>query len=284
MQYILKTRETEYYQNFYDWYLRYYYKRNVNITGNPTITDNTKIYGGPGIYVAPTVQPSFSTADSWEIRLKCTYEGGGSNSTTFIGPYPADFKGPLLNYKNYVVCVYLSSNGTSWDIASEVNTGLVLSPYTAKATYWFKLGFTGDMYYLDYNIDGSSNYTRQWSLNSSAKIQGEFIFLNNSFNLSTAFGYGNIDLSECSIVQNGTTIWQGVVSDTTGLPSYDWSNDILVSDDTRTYSGEYTSRTLVNKVKTTSSDYDASEIVKRQHFLKANNNFYLFKTCGMTAQ
>lgn len=356
------------------------------------------------------------------VLLVC--EGGGSNSTTFIGPYPADFKGPLLRMWDGVVNVHLSSNGTSWDIAYRANTGLIP---VVGTTYWFKLGFTGSLYYLDYNTDGSSNYTRQWTLSSSTKTQGSFIFLNNTYNLSTEFSPGNIDLSECSIVQNGTTIWQGVVSDTNGIFSFtqpifysnttwgtvsassfyetqppwkalngvvgirtnDWAlansgktgywqwlfakklkinaiqiynrggadtyggattytiygindnnsetqigtvsvdaidydsrtisilndsyfkgikvnvsgslayagigqvnltavqksdyySDILVSDDTRTYSGEYTSRTLVNKVKTTSSDYDASEIVKRQSFLKANNNFYLFKTPDKT--
>lgn len=190
---------------------------------------NDKIYtGGSGYYLDLDYLLPLGTANSWEFQTVYTYDGGGANAcvlgTTTVAPTAPIF-GHIVDDEFMFL---LSSDGVSWNLSAD-KTGITA---VMGRTYYFKFGFTGSGYYVDYNTDGSDNYTRAWTLNSSQKIvcTTRSILMNNANGSSVYASYGQMDLSKTLFIINGKTVWRGLKGTQEGAtPSdYDFYKDVDV--------------------------------------------------------
>ena len=110
-----------------------------------------------GKYIDTKEVMPLSEADSWEyqISVKNISAYKPSNGGNIIsGSNSSDFKHPSLYIPSNEIQVYLGSTGSGWDIVSGRKTGIKVNPLNK---YYFKYGFTGSKYYLDYATE--TNFT-----------------------------------------------------------------------------------------------------------------------------
>lgn len=163
----------------------------------------TVLSGGRGHIQLPEVAP-LSTANSWEIKTKFTYQGGGNAPCLFGYSGGSDYATPVLIHEggSYKFGVSYLRGWNIWGdtrIVPQVGT-----------TYYFKAGFTGSEYYVDYRTAGQENYTRAFSQASTSKAFciAPFWFMDLSLN-SNYPTYGDLDLTETSITIDGIEWWKG---------------------------------------------------------------------------
>ncbi len=205
----------KYWQLFYDWYLRYYYLRNVKTVGNPTITDNTIVSGftnTQGLKIPNAFKPE---SKPWEmvIKFKLTatnnvnslYGQAGNNRTT-----------PQIEISdNGKSWMGISYDTTSWNIGQNGSV-----TYAANIWYWIKFQFTGKTYSVYYSTDGI-NYNLDQSVSSTTAVyqadDSLFSIGYENGGASNRYMNGLIDLSECYININGVRWWSGIDFDTKPL-------------------------------------------------------------------
>lgn len=186
---------------------------------NPTATQTQGsfnkyggVYSGSSYaYINSGYTPDLANASSWEIQTKHTYNGGGAYPTVFGSPSGTDQETPLLSWENGELLVYLSSDGSTWDIASGGSTGI--TP-VAGTTYYVKLGFTGTEYYVDYNTTGwDSSFTRAFTVSSTTPTvcTGNLYIANSGMNVSVYYLIGPTYLADIKVYINGTLDWQAAV-------------------------------------------------------------------------
>lgn len=181
---------------------------NATMSGG-SYNQDTGIYTVPsgvrGHIQLPETAP-LSTANSWEIKTKLTYQGGGRFPCVFGYSGGIDHKAPAFLNEGGSYRLYLSSSGYVWDLGT-ISTGVVPQVGT---TYYFKVGFTGSEYYVDYHTEGQSDYTRVGTLQNSTKVfcSVPFWFMDLSLN-SNYPTYGDLDLTETSITIDGKEWWKG---------------------------------------------------------------------------
>jgi len=182
----------------------------IDINAIPTgncYFDNEKFTGSNGAYATLPIKLPLNIADSWEFQTCYYYNGGGSYPTVFSTSTTNGYNAPLFDVESGVFRLFLSSNGTSWDMASGVTT---LSAITGK-TYYFKVGFTGEEYYVKYNLDGSENYQTVYSLGNSTKVfnNSNMILLNYGPSTGSYYNNGTMDMSKTRWLINGQVAWEG---------------------------------------------------------------------------
>lgn len=104
--------------------------------------------------------------------------------------------------------VYLSSNGSSWDIASGVDGSHQYALYT---DYWLKFEFTGNQYILSYSTDGQ-NFIQDIVINSSTPISNNQPIQIGNNEQHNAYFPGTVDLSETYIKIDGEIWWKPQVA------------------------------------------------------------------------
>ena len=131
-------------------------KSKFTVVGSPTITDDGVASGFSGSdYI--TLPISLSEANSWQMILK--------NNSLYSNGYLLG--GNILNTIAYIKgAFYISSNGTSWDVASNVGT---LTDIPANSL--IQLEFTGSKYISKYSTDNGLNWNITGELNTREKIQ-----------------------------------------------------------------------------------------------------------------
>ena len=189
---------------------------NVTLHDGATIGSDSIYHGANGPYLSFNPGVDLSTASSWEYRIKIKFPSW----TTPTGyPYQAlvinsDYTSNYQLVLNFIhdgssvnkrTIMYLSSNGTSWNIPQPTKDN---SPFVEGGIYYISFGFTGSQYYIKYNETGWSNsFTTIASQNTSTKIV--------SSNLDSQLGgpvqpfYGDIYLEESSLTVNGGVAWTG---------------------------------------------------------------------------
>ena len=108
--------------------------------------------------------------------------------------------------------VYLSSNGSSWDIASGVDGSHQYALYT---DYWLKFEFTGSQYILSYSTDGQ-NFIQDIVINSTTPISNNQPIQIGNNEQHNAYFPGTVDLSETHIKIDGEIWWKPNVLNMTG--------------------------------------------------------------------
>ena len=127
-------------------------------TNTPIITDESGIWEG-----------------SFRIRMtNYTTSSGHIFSTYKSGTAPANSKdGFLFGIKNGRIFMFVSGNGTSWNL---VQGGYGNTTRIPTGDIWFKFGYDGTEYYVDYSLERVTrfeevqNWTRDWRLVSNVKI------------------------------------------------------------------------------------------------------------------
>ena len=189
------------------------YKLNSTVTQNQgTFNKYGGVYTGSSYaYINSGYTPDLINASSWEIQTKHTYNGGGVYPTVFGTSTNVDQAAPLLSWENGELLIYLSSDGSTWDIASGGSTGILP---VAGTTYYIKLGFTGTEYYVDYNTTGwNDTFTRGYLLSSTAKTvcNSPLYFANSRLNVSAYYLIGPLYLGDTKVYIDGNLDWQAAV-------------------------------------------------------------------------
>ena len=182
------------------------------ISINSSIYDNTRNYFTPKF----SIKDIFN-ANSWEINVKFKYLGRISNYATIatMGVAPlessVDYQGFSFGIENGATCLFLSSNGSGWNIVSKGSTDTQIS-LTANTVYDFKLEFTGTQYNLYAKAETDSGYTLLQNVISSTKIgtsnnnSSTIIYGNNGFTGNNYQLYADWYLRYCNIILNNKIV------------------------------------------------------------------------------
>jgi hypothetical protein len=147
-------------------------------------------------------------SNTWERVIKISTGSDVNSEQTIWGASP-DHQGLLLRIVDgSKLRLWLSTNGTSWDLANLVTSSLSISAYT---TYYIKISFDGSQYLVDVSTDGIS-YTNYITFTSSTPIIYQRICMGCHNYTGSAFDtpfYGSIDLSKSYIKVGDDTVWDG---------------------------------------------------------------------------
>lgn len=184
----------------------------------------------------------------------------------------ADFQGVCVVTLGNNFVYYLSSTGSSWDIANEVHGATTIQPNT---WYYVRIAYTGSLYSLSLSDDGI-NWTTDASTTSSTPIyvSSQPMLIGGSFyNSSNQSPWnGSIDLSQSYIKINGSGWWvPGFTKEPKTVTDYSAvygsvsiSGNIVTMSSygayiAKYYTGDYGSPStleMVAKFKYINSDYD----------------------------
>lgn len=176
--------------------------KNYTIVGNPSIVES--VASGFSEYDS-LATPFKPVSNTWEIQLKTHFDNVSTVLQPLVGQN-GEYKKPVFTLYYTKMIAYLTSNGTSYNIANEAEGSNV---YAANTDYWFKFGWTGTQYYLDYSTNGKT-YTRDLTITSSTPIYSNddllYIGRTNEHSLK-----GYIDLSTFKIYINNELVFQPYV-------------------------------------------------------------------------
>lgn len=146
--------------------------------------------------------PSFGN-NPWE--LECKFTTGDANTDQEIIGISTRGASPFY-ILNGTFRMFLSSNGSSWDIHSGTNYLSV----TSGATYHLKAEYNGTQYKLSRYLNGAWNVLQTLSSSTPINQDGNlWIGINQRGATPDKPFLGSINLSKCSLKVNGETIWQG---------------------------------------------------------------------------
>ncbi len=189
---------------------RTYYKYGNEIDANVNGSFGRITDGVAGGFIASNhlVLPETIEAGSntWERVVKIYTGSDVSTEQTIMGTL-VDSRGFLLRLRSGNLCMWSSSNGSSWNMFSNATSSLTLSAYTG---YYIKTSFNGSQYLVDVSTDGV-DYTNYITVTSSSKVISNVITLGahgNSGNPDTPFK-GSIDLSKSYIKVADEIVWNG---------------------------------------------------------------------------
>lgn len=168
-------------------------------------------------YIAPTknLADYLDSGDEWEIKVKFVT---GSNITAAQGiaggTAGLDFAGIDIRLTSGRLKIFLSSNGSFWDISGQ-GGGTGTTTLATHTTYWLKLSRTATQYILSLSADGAT-YTDQVVYTNSSQIYlgANFAlgFGNNLYLGGSQPFLGGIDLNETEVTVNGGPFWQAIVN------------------------------------------------------------------------
>ena len=185
---------------------------NVTVVGSPTI--NNGVVSGFSSTNYLLLPNTFNPASSvWKKYFKIKTPSDISKNIAIVGSKESqDFQHSAAGISNnaHWTC-WLSSNGTSWDIAKGTEGTYVVQPDTV---YWVTLEFTGSAYILKYSLNGI-DYIQDVIINTETTIyngQNTPDMLGNGGTVltnSTWQPVNTIYLTECYYTINGKEIWRG---------------------------------------------------------------------------
>jgi len=158
-------------------------------------------------YVAMTETLPLSVANSWEFQTSFKRTGSGSNVPLLLScTGTTDYQVPQILLSDNVVFVFLSSNGSSYDLYG-ASIGLSI---VSNVVYNIKFGFDGSKYYFDYNYDNSENYTRAWYIETASKVYCNvpFMFMNTGMDLTRNLE-GTMYFAKTKFIIDGDVYWEG---------------------------------------------------------------------------
>lgn len=185
-------------------------------TGSVTVSSDYVASGfGSGKYLE--LPNAFSPGNSpWEMVFEFTTGTFGNYQGILTGKGSSDGITPFyLNNSNFVT--HMSSNGTSWDLASAT----VIMPAQINTTYRMKAEYTGNEY--NWYLWNGTNFDLVETLSISTPIYSGLNYVignNRGTSTSTSQGCfaGTVNLKECYIKIDGQLWWEAVTRGT------DWQN------------------------------------------------------------
>ena len=208
--------------------VRKYYKYgntpNVNIVGNPTISNGVASnFSNTNYLTLPTAfQPA---ANPWVNVLKVNMNNNGATGV-FLGNTSSGYFRLGFNNTN-IVTLYLSTNSTSFNIGQLIGTTAMVN----GVDYWVKATFDGTKYQIFLSTDGES-YNLEGTLNSSSIPAYQSLSTlgagNNSNNSTPQYTQGSIDLKNSYIKINDKEFWHGTLLEESTESDYDFYKDVDV--------------------------------------------------------
>lgn len=183
---------------------------NFTTIGNPSIDSNSGIMTNlntSNYLILPNLFDSNN--NTWEMLFKVRTGTNITDEQSWIGSSTGtNCTYPLWRLKEGRICLYLSSNGSTWDICNNDGIFNVIQ----NTWYWMKLEFTGSQYNAYYSTNGT-DYTLAYTLNSNAIIyqNQRWAIGANYWNSSNGVQHpwlDAIDLSQCYIKINNIMWWQ----------------------------------------------------------------------------
>lgn len=184
---------------------------NYNITGTSITVSNDGIASGFASGNLLTTNKSISFgSNKWEFKTKFRLTANNAD-TRILG---SDGYSPTLGVKNNKFAIWLSSNGTSWDLISNASSPSGSVSLQNNTDYYVKFGWDKTQYYVQYSIDDVS-YITDWTLASTTPITDEYSPLPLGSNISTLCPLiGTIDLKETYIKVNDKIVWDCTSTET----------------------------------------------------------------------
>ena len=184
--------------------VRYY--DNFTKIGSPTISQNGILSDITTSNYLRLPNNFNSGNNSWEMLFKIKTSSNITTEQSWIGSSnKTNFTYPLWRLRDEYICLYLSSDGSNWDISSKAQTFQV----SANTWYWVKLKFTGSSYESYYSTNGI-DYILAYSVSSTSIIYQNQLWnigCNNWSEGEYLQWLGIIDLSESYIKINDEIWW-----------------------------------------------------------------------------
>lgn len=183
-------------------------KSNVNLVGS--VVDNKGILSGFSTSSYASIDRNFPfNNSSSNIEIVFGFKLTSLGSVQTIWGCSAQYKGVLVYVNaNNKLCIQASSNGSSWNIAANVEGTHVL---TTDVFYKVKLVFDGTQYIVSYAVGDSDVYENDIVVTSSlAAYLGSYnIGAGISSNTDANKFLGTIDLNESYVNIGGERYWTG---------------------------------------------------------------------------
>ena len=181
----------------------YIQNRITNVTRVGALTLQNGIIRGFEAANYCTFPEAFSPGtNTWEWQCKI-------NLTTVTGTLyiwgTKDYKGPLISVVSSKLKLYVSTNGTSWNL---INGKVGATTLTVNTDYWIKLQYTGAAYILSWSNDGVT-WTEEMNVASTAAIAGGSIPNFGYGWTSSPLTNGTWDLKHSHIKIGNNYFWRG---------------------------------------------------------------------------
>lgn len=146
-----------------------------------------------------------SSADTWEIVIRAQVKSNDTQQMISFGT--SDCKGFLGRLESKRLRIYMSGNGSSWNIYGPISNDY---QFTENEWYYFKFYYDGTYFKVDSSSDGENWENR---INNTKTFQiytnNQPIYLGYRYSHTGEYWRGNINLDECYIKVNNQYIWQG---------------------------------------------------------------------------
>lgn len=183
-----------------------YYSSNVQLFGK--VNNDRGILSGMYANTAYATMPFKTPTTSMDIVIKCHTPAVFSTNNQLIGRLTGNNNGLLLRFTSVgVMRVWVSSNGSSWNLISDGAPGITLLP---DKDYWIKAMWDGQTYSFAYSEDGV-NYTTgatSWANTNPIYCNNGLLTLGGDNSESYPF-LGTIDLNESYSYIDGERFWTG---------------------------------------------------------------------------
>lgn len=170
------------------------------VVGSPTIENGIASGFSNNNYLIIPAKDVFTNANTWEMQFKFIGELTRSYLVGTDKQRVITFEGKRL---------WLSSNGTSWNMANGIGTSVALPDNS-----YSRVRFTGTQYTYDYSSDGIT-WTNCATLDSTTKLASiNYIILGKWID---GYSYsGTVDLNNSYIKVNGAYFFRGSKQDILG--------------------------------------------------------------------
>ena len=146
--------------------------------------------------------PFDTTASSWNVVLKAK-RNTGTSDMYYIS---SDSLHGLTATESRL---WLSSDGSSWDLANGLHNGPGTMP--ANTDCLIRFMFTGTQYTYDYSVDNGTTWINIAYFDTTTKLANAFTTLKIGQRGSANYMIGTIDLNNTYIISNGTKVFSGMV-------------------------------------------------------------------------
>ena len=204
------------YEGLWNWLIEKYNRPdfkttfdNANLFGNILLIDHE--LKGFSLTNHATPKKLMDPTKPWELVVKFKTGSTVGGFSRVIGTMSEfDTHGIVVGFSNTGnLAIYLSSTGTSWDIANNAATGF--NSLAINTTYWYKLAYNGSQYQSWYSTDGRS-YTAGNIIANTKPIYIDSLSLgNHKYSASGSQPWvGSVDLTGCYIKSAGEIVWNGI--------------------------------------------------------------------------
>ena len=179
---------------------------NVTLVGTPTLNNGVLSGFSTSNYAKlPEIFPSTLSSQDWEFVIPFIATSLSSKQNPMCSD---DYGIGFCINTNGTLSWYISSNGSSWNIANGTSSTLTVQ---ANTQYYFKLGRTSGTTYLAVSTN-KDNYTNYLTTNTSFSLQNTHFKFGISRSNSDPATYGSIDLKDSYINVNGERWWSGTTA------------------------------------------------------------------------